>query len=313
MISRPHLVLDGAFLAADTVGADRIVLYVGERHKNALTSLERALRERPAVETRRIEIHSAPARYVSGEESAAINFVNSGAALPTTKPPLPYERGVAGRPTLVQNVESLAHAALIARWGDEWFRSQGRNGAAGTVLLTIGGAVSAPAVYEAPAGITVGDALGLAGGLAVQPRAVLVGGYFGTWLEPAQAWHVPLEAGGLAGSASSLGCGVLWVLSSMTSPLEVTAGMMGYLAAESSAQCGPCFFGLRSLADTCGRIAAGRGEPGDVARLRRWQAQVRGRGACRHPDGAVRFLDSALRVFASEFGIPAGAPTYSAA
>jgi NADH:ubiquinone oxidoreductase subunit F (NADH-binding) len=82
---------------------------------------------------------------------------------------------------------------------------------------------------------------------------------------------------------------------------------MRTLAADSAAQCGPCFFGLRALADACGRLAGRRAEPDDLARLGRWSAEVRGRGACRHPDGAAGFLQSALRVFAYEFAVAAGA------
>jgi NADH:ubiquinone oxidoreductase subunit F (NADH-binding) len=296
MWSRPHLVLDGARLAADAVGADRVVLYVGEEHRWAASSLARALAERRPRQRRGFSMVTAPARYVAGEESAAVHFVNEGVAAPTNTPPRPYERGVDGRPTLVQNVESLAHAALVAR-----------GGSAGSVLLTIAGAVQRPGVVEVPVGTTVGEAVGRAGGPSAGPRAVLLGGYFGAWLEVREAWHLPLDPGALRAAGGSLGCGVLSVLPAGVSPVEETARIMRTLAAESAAQCGPCFFGLRALAAACGRLATvpGRPEPDDLARLWRWSAEVRGRGACRHPDGAAGLLQSALRVFAHEFAAAA--------
>ena len=131
MSTRPHLVLDGAELAAAAVGADQVVIYVGSEHRAARAAIERAMDERMADMSRiatRVptDLVAAPPTYVAGEESAAVHFVNDGDARPTTTPPRPFERGVDGRPTLVQNVESLAHAALIARYGDEWYRGTGR-------------------------------------------------------------------------------------------------------------------------------------------------------------------------------------------
>jgi NADH:ubiquinone oxidoreductase subunit F (NADH-binding) len=307
MWSRPHLVLDGALLAAEATGADRVVLYVGEDHGGAAGAIARAVGERPPAQRRRIAMVAAPARYVAGEETAAVHFVNEGVAAPTATPPRPYERGVDGRPTLVQNVESLAHAALIARWGDRWFRSLGHDGAAGTVLLTAGGAVRQPGVLELPAGSTIGEALDAAGGEPAAPRAVLLGGYFGAWLDVREAWPLRLDPLALRSAGGALGCGVVWVLPATASPVEETARIMGHLARESAAQCGPCFFGLRALAETCGRLAARQPRAGDLERLGRWSVEVRGRGACRHPDGAAGFLQSALRVFQHEFAVAARA------
>ena len=297
--ARPHLVLDGAFIAAGTVGADQVVLYVGERHRRALEALSRALEERPASQRRLARIVAAPPRYVAGEESAAVHFVQEGVATPTTVPPRPFERGVDGRPTLVQNVETLAQVALIARYGDGWFREAGAGG--GTLLVSLSGGVASAGVLEVEAGSSIGEVVTAAGGLSEGARAVLVGGYFGSWINADQAWGLPLDAPWLRSRGWSLGCGVISVLGQGACGVCETARVMSYLAAESSAQCGPCFFGLRSLADACTRLAQGEGGQEDLERLRRWSADVRGRGACRHPDGAVTLLRSALEVFSHEF------------
>ncbi|MDQ6743823.1 MAG: SLBB domain-containing protein [Candidatus Dormibacteraeota bacterium] len=297
--ARPHLVLDGAFIAAGTVGADQVVLYVGERHRRALEALNQALEERPPAQRRLARIVSAPPRYIAGEESAAVHFVQAGVATPTTVPPRPFERGVDGRPTLVQNVETLAQVALIARYGDAWFREAGAG--RGTLLVSLSGAVASAGVLEVDAGSSLGEVVTTAGGLSEAAQAVLLGGYFGSWVHADQAWGLPLDAPWLRSRGWSLGCGVISVLGRGACGVCETARVMRYLAAESSAQCGPCYFGLRSLADACTRIARGEGGEHDLERLQRWSMDVRGRGACRHPDGAVTMLRSGLEVFSDEF------------
>ena len=301
MEARPHLVLDGALLAAQAVGAREIVLYIGAEHAAAAAALTRALGQRAEAERTAMRIVRAPTRYISGEESAAVHFVNNGIALPTSVPPRPYERGVAGLPTLVQNVESLAHVALIARFGDQWFRDGGRGGATGTALLTLSGAVDSPGVVEVAQGTTIGDAITDAGGLPDGTQAVLLGGYFGAWVPAERAWELPLDGTGLRRRGLSLGCGVVSVLGAGACGVVQTARFMSYLAGESARQCGPCVFGLRAMTEAAGRIASGHSEPDDIARLRRWTHLVPGRGACRHPDGAAGLLRSALLTFEEEF------------
>jgi NADH:ubiquinone oxidoreductase subunit F (NADH-binding) len=301
MSTRPHLVIDGAFLAARTLRARQIVFYIGEEHHAARTSMVRALAARPEKERQLVRVLPSPARYVAGESSAAVHLASVGIATPLTAPPSPHEQGVDDSPTLVQNVESLAHVALIARHGDAWFRSAGRQGGAGTLLVTMSGAVNGPGVLEIEAGTTVGEAVALAGGPSETTGAVLIGGYFGAWVKADQAWELPLDPAGLRERGLSLGCGVVGLLPASRCGVCETAGIMRYLAAESSAQCGPCFFGLRALADACSRVAERGTNADDMHRLQRWAIEVRGRGACKHPDGAVVFLQSALKTFSSEF------------
>jgi NADH:ubiquinone oxidoreductase subunit F (NADH-binding) len=300
METRPHLILDGAALAAEAVGAREVVLYLGAGHVRALDSLQRALAERSAGEWRRTRVVSAPARYVSGEETAAVHFVNHGVALPRSLPPRPFERGVDGRPTLVQNVETLAHAAMIARFGDAWFRQLGRGESTGTALLTVTGAVAAGGVIEVPQGTTIGDAVSAAGGLSGGAGAVLLGGYFGGWVAADRAWGLPVDSTALRARGVALGCGVVAVLPDNRCGVVETARILAYLADQSARQCGPCVFGLRSIAAALGRIAGGGAVADDLDRVRRWAGELPGRGACRHPDGAAALVASALRVFAGE-------------
>jgi NADH:ubiquinone oxidoreductase subunit F (NADH-binding) len=291
MTTRPHLILDGAFLAARAVQAKSIVLYIGEDHHASRQSMKRALAERTEEERRLVRTFAAPARYVAGTSSAAVHLVNAGIATPTSNPPTPHERGVDGAATLVQNVETLAHVALLAR----------SRMATGTRLITVVGGVSRPGVLEVDAGTTIGEAVAMAGGATEASRAVLIGGYFGSWVEATRAMSLSIDPQALRAHGLSLGCGVIGLLPASRCEVCEVAGIMRYLAGESSAQCGPCFFGLRALADACGRIADLGTNSTDLFQMQRWATEVRGRGGCHHPDGAVMFLQSALQTFGDEF------------
>jgi NADH:ubiquinone oxidoreductase subunit F (NADH-binding) len=141
----PHLVLDGAVLAAAAVGASEVIVKVGEASVDAFRALEGAIavRERDPVP---IQVVAGPEGYVAGEESAVVHYLNDGTPLPTFVPPRPFERGYRGRPTLVQNPETLAQLALVARFGSRWYRELGTVADPGSALVTITGAVAAPGV-----------------------------------------------------------------------------------------------------------------------------------------------------------------------
>ena len=293
----PHLVLDGAVLAARLIGARQAIVVV---HAAVREIVDDAVAER-----RRIRYDPVPVRvltgadrFVAGEASALVNWVGHGIAAPTTVPPRVSERGLGGRPTLVQNVETLAHLALIARHGAAWFRSLGTPAEPGSMLVTVIGAVREPGVYEIGIGTPVRDVLAVAGGPAAPLTALLVGGYFGTWVGLAVAAARPFSVAGLRPAGASPGAGLVAALPVGACGLAETARLARYLADESAGQCGPCVFGLGSIATELAALAAGR--PVDLGRLGRWLGQVDGRGGCHHPDGAVRMIRSALDAFAPE-------------
>jgi NADH:ubiquinone oxidoreductase subunit F (NADH-binding) len=301
MALRPHLVIDGAVLAARAVGAEEIVLYVGTEHGAARTALVRAAAERPGHERIPIRVVAAPVGYISGEESSAVHFVNAGDARPTTVPPRPYDRGIRGQPTLVQNVESLAHAALIARFGDGWYRQAGHADTRGTAVLTVGGTAAQPSVREIQLGTPLGEVAAQSGADRGRTRAVLLGGYFGGWAGADEAWNLPLDPAAMRSRGFAFGCGVMSFLSPAECGVMATAQILEFLAGSSAGQCGPCVFGLRAIADATHRLAAGKAQRDDLARIERWCGEIAGRGACRHPDGAIGFLRSGLRVFGDDF------------
>ena len=296
----PHLVLDGAALAAHAVGASKIVLCV---HDDSGAGLETAAAERDSAGLSRVHVQVCriPGRYVASEETALVSRLNGGPAAPAFTPPRPFERGVDGRPTMVSNAETYAHIGLIARYGAEWFRACGTADAPGTALFTVSGAVVGPGVVEAPLGTSVADLLRMAGGPAEPLRAVLTGGYGGTWL-PLRRTQTPTTPAAFAAADAALGPGIIVALPTRACGLAESARILGWLAGQTAGQCGPCTFGLPAIAGDFADIAAGRADPATYGRLRRRLSVIPGRGACRHPDGAVRFAASALRVFGDHVG-----------
>jgi NADH:ubiquinone oxidoreductase subunit F (NADH-binding) len=302
---RPHLILDGAALAVESVAASHAVVYVGRAHAAAREALRSAARERRRLnrDECRFDIVDAPDRYVAGETSALVNRINGGPAKPTMTPPRPHEVGILGRPTLIQNAETMAHVALIARYGADWFRQVGTPESPGTALVTVLGPVLRPGVIEVDRGATVGAVIATAGGLTTPAQAVLLGGYFGTWVQASEAWNLRLDDQELAHHGTSLGCGVVLVLPAASCGLAETARILRYLAGESAGQCGPCVFGLDWIASAMERTARGVGDVSERDRLVRWAGQIAHRGACHHPDGAVRLLASALRTFEGDLAL----------
>ena len=302
LTSLPHLVLDGAVLAAEAVGADEVVVAVDRAARGALASVSRALAERHAaqLDPEVVRLVDLPTRYVAGEETALVQFLNGGDAKPTFTPPRPFERGVGGRPTLIQNVETLAHLALIARFGPDWYREMGTADEPGSTLLTVGGAVQHASVCEVALGTPIRDAVHAAGGLSSEVSAFLVGGYYGSWLKAGVAWDLPLTNAALRAEGAALGTGVVYAFPAGRCGLVAAARVTRYLAGESAGQCGPCVYGLQAISDAMASIAAGR-EPERMAdRLQQLFGEVRGRGACGYPDGVVRFVASSLKVFDDE-------------
>jgi NADH:ubiquinone oxidoreductase subunit F (NADH-binding) len=286
-------------VAADAVGGDEIVVAIGAASASAARAVADAAAERRAAGADRaaIRVVGIPPRYVAGEESALVHRVNGGPAKPTFTPPRPYERGVDGRPTLVQNVETLAHLALIERHGAAWFRALGTADEPGSALVTLAGALDRPGVCEIGLGTPLSDVVA-AGRPSHDVAAVLVGGYFGRWVPAAITTQVRLGHGG---RGVCLGSGVLGVMPVGVCGVTETARILRYLADESAGQCGSCLHGLAAIAGALDGLAIGASTPDTPERLRRWMRDVEGRGACRHPDGAVRFLASALDVFADDF------------
>jgi NADH:ubiquinone oxidoreductase subunit F (NADH-binding) len=299
----PQLVLDGAALAATALGTEEIAIGVCDTAGDALAGLRGAIAERvrwrlPGAGARIVEV---PNRYIAGQESALVNLANGGPALPTFTPPRPFERGIDKRPTLVSNAETFAHIALIARHGPDWFRALGVDSQPGSALVTLTGAALAyPGVYEIETGSPLRALLDAAGADGAPPRALLVGGYAGAWIDGDLLRGVALSDEHLAPYGATLGAGVLVLLSRDACAVAELMRLTRWLAAQSARQCGPCRFGLDAIASTVEALARGEAGKHPERRLESLAQLVRGRGACTHPDGAARLVSSALEVFAAE-------------
>jgi NADH:ubiquinone oxidoreductase subunit F (NADH-binding) len=295
----PHLVLDGLQLAAEAVGAGSAILCIHSAARSGLLeSLQDALAQRRAagVDRIRADLAQAPPRFLAGQETALVSHLNGGPSLPAFIPPRPADRGVGNAPTLISNVETLAHMALIARHGPDWFRALGTRDEFGTTLCTVRRGDGVPRIIEVPLGAPLPVLLG-----PVSERsAVLVGGYHGTWVPGAQAASLSLDNASLAGVGARVGAGIIITLPPDRCGLIETAAAVRYLALESAGQCGPCLNGLPRMAAGLAEIAGGRPRRGVRADVERWAGLVTGRGACRHPDGTARLVHSALMVFAAE-------------
>jgi NADH:ubiquinone oxidoreductase subunit F (NADH-binding) len=258
-------------------------------------------RRRAGLDRVSVDVVTTGGGYVASQETALVNALNGGPGKPTFVPPRPFEKGAHGRPTLVANVETLAHVALIARFGADWFREVGSPGeGAGTALVTVSGAVRRPGVYEIALGMPLRDLVEQAGGASEQPQAVLAGGYFGGWLSYERALGLRVSDRALRAAGGALGPGVLVLLGESACGLAETAWIAGYLASQSARQCGPCRNGLPALAGTLRQVAFGRPDPKALRRAEQLSGLVRGRGACHLPDGAAGFVTSALSVFSAE-------------
>ncbi|MFF4256209.1 NADH-ubiquinone oxidoreductase-F iron-sulfur binding region domain-containing protein [Streptomyces sp. NPDC001663] len=278
----PHLVLDGIQVAARAVGAAQAHLAV----EDGASYLESALARRndPVA----VQVVRLPKRFLSGQASALAQYVGGGAALPAYQNPPVRERGVRKAPTLVQNVETLAHLALVARYGADWFRTAGTPAQPGSALCTVHVPGHEPRVVEAPFGVPLHRIVPLDG-----MSAVLLGGYHGTWLPAAEAAQLPLDA-------TTMGAGVVAALPTTRCGLAETARVLRYLALQSAGQCGPCLNGLPRMAAAFHTLATPGPQGTNRTDVGRWAGLVEGRGACHHPDGTIRLVRSALTTFAPE-------------
>ncbi|MGH3311974.1 MAG: NADH-ubiquinone oxidoreductase-F iron-sulfur binding region domain-containing protein [Streptomyces sp.] len=291
LLYSPHLVLDGALLAARALGADEVTVAV-TRADVERSVLDAAAERGPANPRVRVVRH--PQRFVSGESTALVNGLNQLPVLPSGRSIRSSESGVAGLPTLLSNTETFAQFAVSARLGALEYRAVGLPTEPGTVLLTVAG----ERVVETPTGAPLAYLLGLCG---LDPgQGVLVGGYHGKWLDKDAAWTARVSRESLTALGSAFGAGAVLPLPEETCPVGELVRVARWMAKESAGQCGPCVLGLPALADALARAADGGGEAA-LETVRARSAAVTKRGACSHPDGTARLVVSALETFPEEF------------
>jgi len=296
LIRSPYLVLSGAALAAEAIGAEEIIVGVaGDELANS--SVEAAIAAEPGL--RRIaRVAEMPDRFISGESGALVRGINGKRPVPPGRKVLASDRGVGDLPTLLSNATTFAQLAVLALLGPERFAAVGTAEEPGTVLLSVGGSAAHPAVVEVPTGVPLAAVLDIC--LAPAGDGVLVGGYHGAWLPAETAYTVPVSRAGLSAVGGTLGAGIVLPLGDGTCPLGEVSRIASYLAGESAGQCGPCKLGLPAIARALAAVIDGSGGIAALDLARRSAAAVTGRGACSHPDGVTRFVLSALDVFTED-------------
>ncbi|MEE2060354.1 NADH-ubiquinone oxidoreductase-F iron-sulfur binding region domain-containing protein [Rhodococcus artemisiae] len=290
---RPHLVLDGLLLAAATVGADEAIVYVSR--PEAVAAVERAIDEVRTAglipENLRVSVHRAEHTYVAGEESAVCRSIGGFPAKPTSKPPRPFQQGVHGLPTLISNVESLAHAAWIRVHGAEEFASVGSASSKGTALFTLTGACASPGVFEMSLGLPLLD-LASAGGMVTPMTGVLIGGWFGGILTGDHGATLCCYDA-VRAIGSGLGCAAVTVLGPDDDIIEMAGELSAWFQHESAMQCGTCVSGTNAIARAFRQVLRGDDDPSHRQNLMRWGATTPGRGACGFIDGAFTLARTA--------------------
>lgn len=278
--NRPLLVADGIAIIQRIVQPPRTMIAV-----HAGGPGEAAANEVVRAGQLSCDVLRVPDRYVSSEASSLVSLSHGGEARPLFRE-RPLTSEVPGRrraSALVLNAETVARVA--AAWLDRVPTP--------TRLITFAGDVARPGVIEVPLSMAIADLVDHAGPTA-RPRAVLVGGYGGRWLD----WD-ELQHRSLGDLGSMIGAGLIMV-NADGCPLRTVGAILGYLADQSAGQCGPCMFGLPAIAADWRQLTHPHQADGAEARLRRRLPVITGRGACHHPDGAVAMTASALSVFAPD-------------
>lgn len=249
--SNPHLMLEGALIAAHCVGISKIYLYLRDEYPALRVLLQReihALEAAGLITPHFIEMRRGAGAYICGEESAMIESIEGKRGYPRQRPPFIAEKGLFGRPTLNHNVETLCWIRTLVERGAAWFASRGLNGAKGLRSWSVSGRVKHPGVYIAPAGITAAQLIQLAGGMAQghELKAFLPGGASGGIL-PAHLADRPLDFGRLADLGAFVGSHAVIILSQHDSIRDAVRNLIAFFEEESCGQCTPCRVGTEKM------------------------------------------------------------------
>ncbi|MDE8342229.1 MAG: NADH-quinone oxidoreductase subunit NuoF [Acidocella sp.] len=311
----PHQLIEGIILSAYAVQANQSYVFIRGEYHRAIDLVEQAIGEAQAAGllgdnilgsgfNLTVHVHGGAGRYICGEETALLNSLEGRRAVPRSKPPLPMISGLFGAPTIVNNVETICNIPHIVANGAQWFRSLGRNGAAGTKIFGVSGRVNRPGTYELPMGTPMREMIeehagGMKPGYAL--RALLPGGAStGFMLE--NELDTPMSFAGFAAKGNRLGTGTAIILDDKTCPVGFIANLQHFFAQESCGWCAPCRDGLPWVEQTLKSIEAGEGKPEDLDLLTEMTDTLApGRTFCALAPGAMASLTTGLDYFRDEF------------
>ena len=312
----PHQVIEGTLIAAVACRANHVVMYINPHQKESIAAVGAAIEqwrhhelfkqiETYLGEPLSLKLVETSGRYIGGEETAVVSWLNGGFPFPHRKPPYPAESGVNDDPTLINNTETFANVPNILANGAEWYRGLGESGAAGTKLYSLSGDVLKPGLYELPMGTTLKELIFEHGGGMLEGRAfkaVFTGGPSNTLLT-AKDLDVPLDFISVRERHSSLGTGAMIVISEGTSVVRKVCDYVEFFATNSCGQCPPCKGGTFQLSRLLHRVDSGVATDDDLRALQNLCRLLPHSGRCGLIDGAVTVTQSSMRTFPQEYGL----------
>ncbi len=311
----PHLLLEGMLLSAYAIQADVAYIFIRWAYKQPQQYLRRAIAEayqagyagRNVLGTGwnlELSLHASAGRYICGEESALLNALEGGRAIPRQRPPFPPVVGLWGKPTVVNNVETLCNVPAIVANGADWYNGLSRSTEAGTKIYGVSGKVNRPGLWELPMGTTVREILEEhAGGM--RPgygfRGLLPGGASTDFLVE-EHLDLPMDFSSVQAAGSRLGTGTMIVLDDQRCPVAMIHNLERFFAHESCGWCTPCRDGLPWVTRTLEAIEEGRGHPEDLEILEHHGRFLwLGFTYCALAPGAMEPLRSGLKYFRDDF------------
>jgi NADH-quinone oxidoreductase subunit F len=311
----PHQLLEGCLIASYAVNAKASFIYINheyhEEHENLKKAIAQA-RERGFVGKNifgkgvdiEIELFAGHGSYVAGEETAMLESMQGRPAMPRQKPPFyPTDFGLYGKPTLVNNVETLCNIPRILRNGADWFTQVGTEKCPGTMLFSLSGAVNRPGVYEMPMGTTIRRLIEECGGGVPGERkvkAVFPGGPAFSMVTADQL-DLPMDFDSLKKAGTGLGSAGVIVVDDTTCMVAQTLKFSNFFKTESCGQCPPCRMGTINLATLVEKVERGEGTQKDLDSLLQLCGFVKGTGYCTLVTGAAVLVQSSLRLFRHEY------------
>jgi NADH-quinone oxidoreductase subunit F len=314
MEGNPHQLLEGALIAAWAIQADVLYLFLRREYTLCASALTHAVEEAQKAGYAgqkvlggswnvTVRMHLSAGRYMCGEESGLLNALEGRRATPRAKPPFPQVSGLWGRPTVVNNVETLCNVPHILREGADWYKALSPGSDPGTKIYGVSGKLKAPGLWELPMGTTARQIVDLAGGMqdGLRLRGFLPGGASTDFLS-AEQLDTKMDFDSVARAGSRLGTGTMIVLDDHTCPVGMVLSLEKFFARESCGFCTPCREGLPWVARTLQALEEGRGEPKDLEILEQHVGLLGpGRTFCALAPGAVEPLGSALKLFRTDF------------
>lgn len=311
----PHQLIEGAILSAYAIQADVAYIFLRWEYRLAEERLRQAISEAYTAGYLgqnilgsgwglEMHLHISAGRYMCGEETGLLNSLEGKRANPRTKPPFPAVVGLWGKPTVVNNVETLSNVPHIIQNGASWFRGLGLTKDSGTKIYGVSGRVNKPGAWELPMGTTAREILEhYAGGMqnGYQLRAVIPGGASTDFILPKDL-DTPMDFDSMARVGSRLGTGTMIVLDDKTCPIGMLENLEHFFAQESCGWCTPCWAGLRWIDEILLRMEVGEGRPEDIAILEQHTHRLApGHTFCALAPGAAEPLQSGLKYFREIF------------